>query len=173
MQGGDLVFGIEADSANPWAPYRTSCATACYVLLTSVSDPLFTASAEGEIAPILVEDYEANDDYTEWTFNIREGITFHDGTPLDGAAVEFNMESCQYSSLTGAAFLWIKDISSSGQTVTITTNQPYVVGPRQFTERQCAYMFSPDVAEDAGGHPAAHRDAADLRRGAGRRAGDR
>ena len=113
-------------------------------MITSVSDPLFTASAEGEIAPILVEDYEANDDYTEWTFNIREGISFHDGTPLDGAAVEFNMESCQYSSLTGAAFLWIKDISSSGQTVTITTNQPYVAAPRQFTERQCAYMFSPE-----------------------------
>jgi peptide/nickel transport system substrate-binding protein len=143
VQGGDLVYGIEADSANPWAPYRTSCATACYVLITSVSDPLFTASAEGEIAPILVESYEANDDYTEWTFNIREGITFHDGTPLDGAAVEFNMESCQYSPLTGAAFLWIKDISSSGQTVTITTNYPYVAAPRQFTERQCAYMFSP------------------------------
>jgi peptide/nickel transport system substrate-binding protein len=144
VQGGDLVYGIEADSANPWVPYRTSCATACYVLITSVSDPLFTASADGEIAPILVESYENNADYTEWTFHIREGVTFHDGTPLDGAAVEFNLESCQYSPLTGAAFLWIKDISSSGQDVTITTNEPYVVAPRQFTERQCAYMFSPE-----------------------------
>jgi len=143
VHGGDLVYGIEADSANPWAPYRTSCATACYVLITSVSDPLFTASAEGEVAPILVESYEANEDYTEWTFTIREGIRFHDGTPLDGAAVEFNMETCQYSPLTGAAFLWIEEITSEGQTVTIRTNQPYVAAPRQFTERQCAYMFSP------------------------------
>ena len=46
---------------------------------------------------------------------IRDGITFHDGTPLDGAAVEFNIESCQYSPLTGAAFLSIEDIASSGQ----------------------------------------------------------
>ena len=97
VQGGDLVFGIEADSANPWAPFRTSCATAGYVMLTSVSDPLFTATPEGDIAPMLVESYEPNDDYTEWTFTIRDGITFHDGTPLDGAAVEFNFESCQYS----------------------------------------------------------------------------
>jgi peptide/nickel transport system substrate-binding protein len=143
VQGGDLVFGLEADSANPWVPYRTSTATAGYIMMTSVSDPLFTATADGDIAPVLVESFEANDEYTEWTFNIREGIKFHDGTDLDGAAVEFNIESCQYSSLTGAAFLWIKDVSSSGQTVTITTNEPYVVAPRQFTERQCAYMMSP------------------------------
>ena len=32
--------------------------------------------------------------------HIRDGITFHDGTPLDGAAVKFNIESCQYSPLT-------------------------------------------------------------------------
>jgi peptide/nickel transport system substrate-binding protein len=143
VRGGDLVFGIEADSANPWAPYRTSCATACYVMITSVSDALFTATEDGDIAPMLVESYEPNADATEWTLKIRDGIKFHDGTPLDGAAVEFNMESCQYSSLTGAAYLWVEDISSSGQTVTIKTKAPYAAMPRQFTERQCAYMFSP------------------------------
>ena len=143
VRGGDLVYGIEADSANPWAPYRVSCATACYVMITSVSDALFTATDEGEVAPMLVESYEANDDSTQWTLKIRDGIKFHDGSPLDGAAVEFNIESCQYSPLTGAALLWIKDVTSSGQTVTITTNEPYVAMPRAFTERQCAYMFSP------------------------------
>ena len=110
VQGGDLVYGIEADTANLFAPYKTSYATAGYVLLTSLSDPLFTATPEGDIAPVLVESYEPNADYTEWTFNIREGISFHDGTPLDGAAVEFNIETCQYSPLTGAALTWIKDV---------------------------------------------------------------
>ena len=27
VQGGTLVYGLEADTANPWAPYRCSCAT--------------------------------------------------------------------------------------------------------------------------------------------------
>jgi len=143
VQGGDLIFGIEADSANPWAPYRTSTATAGYVLMASVSDPLFTATESGEIAPMLVESYEANDDYTEWTYHIRDGIKFHDGTPLDGAAVEFNLESCQYSALTGAAFTTISSIESSGQDVIIKANGPAVAMPRLTTERQCAYMFSP------------------------------
>ena len=142
VQGGDLVYGLEADSANPWAPYRTSCATACYVMITSVSDPLFYATTEGDIAPMLVESYEANADNTEWTFTIREGITFHDGTPLDGAAVKFNIDSCRFSPLTGAAFTWITDVTASGQDVTIST-PGNVAAPRSFTERQCGYMFSP------------------------------
>ena len=42
---------------------------------------------------MLVESWEANADYTEWTLNIREGISFQDGTPLDGAAVKFNIDA--------------------------------------------------------------------------------
>lgn len=144
VQGGDLVYGLEADSANGWAPYRTSCATSCYVMFSAVSDPLFTATDEGEIAPMLVESWEANEDYTVWTFTVRDGVTFHDGTPLDGAAVAFNIESCMGSSLTGAALTQIDSVEGEGQTVTVNLNTPNVVLPRGFTERQCAYMFSPD-----------------------------
>ncbi|WP_116998637.1 ABC transporter substrate-binding protein [Desertimonas flava] len=144
VQGGDLVYGIEADSANGWAPYRTSTATAGYVMFDSVSDPLFAATDTGEIAPMLVESWEANEDYTVWTFNIREGVTFHDGTPLDGPAVAFNIDSCRGSALTGAALTTIASVEGEGQTVTVTLHTPNVVLPRGFTERQCAYMFSPD-----------------------------
>ncbi len=142
VQGGDLVYGIEADSANGWAPYRTSCATSCELLLSSVSDPLFYVTADSEIEPMLVESYESNDDGTEWTFHIRDGITFHDGTPLDGAAVKFNIDSCRFSTLTGAAFTFITDTAASGQDVVITTTGDVAL-PRFFNERQCAKMFSP------------------------------
>lgn len=40
-----------------------------------------------EVVPSLAEDYEANDDLTEWTFTLREGVTFHDGTALDAGDV--------------------------------------------------------------------------------------
>ena len=143
VHGGDLVYGIGADTANAWPPYKASTATPGYIMIVSVSDPLFTATPDGEVAPMLVESWEHNEDYTEWTYHIREGIRFHDGTPLDGAAVEFNLETCQYAPLTAAALLPIEDISSEGQTVTIRTHEPYVVLPRLTTERQCAYMFSP------------------------------
>jgi peptide/nickel transport system substrate-binding protein len=43
-----------------------------------------------EVEPVLAESYEVNDDATVFTFNIRDGVKFHDGTDLDAAAVCFN-----------------------------------------------------------------------------------
>ena len=74
VQGGTLVYGLEADTANAWAHYRASYATSGYVALTAVSDTLFSYTDEGELVPMLVESYEPNEDYTEWTLTIREGI---------------------------------------------------------------------------------------------------
>ncbi len=41
----------------------------------------------GEVVPALATDWEVNDDATEWTFTLREGVTFHDGTTLDAGDV--------------------------------------------------------------------------------------
>lgn len=40
-----------------------------------------------EVVPALAEEYESNEDLTEWTFTLREGVTFHDGTALDAGDV--------------------------------------------------------------------------------------
>jgi peptide/nickel transport system substrate-binding protein len=40
-----------------------------------------------EVVPALAEEYEPNEDFTEWTFTLREGVTFHDGSALDAADV--------------------------------------------------------------------------------------
>ncbi len=72
------------------------------MLLASVSDPLFGATEDGEIAGVLIDKWDHNADYTEWTLHVRDGIKFQDGTPLDGAAVAFNIDTCKYSPLTGA-----------------------------------------------------------------------
>ncbi len=144
VKGGTLVYGIEADTANAWAPYKSSFATAGYILLASVSDPLFAATADGDIAGNLIDKWEPNADFTEWTLHVREGIKFQDGTPLDGAAVAFNINTCKYSALTGAAYTPLESVTGSGQTVTIkSAGGPWVAMPRAFTERQCAYMMSP------------------------------
>jgi peptide/nickel transport system substrate-binding protein len=36
-----------------------------------------------EVEPALAEEYEPNDDLTEWTFTLRDGVTFHDGSTFD------------------------------------------------------------------------------------------
>jgi len=42
--------------------------------------------------PGLAESWDQNPEGTEWTFHLREGVTFSDGTALDGAAVCTNFE---------------------------------------------------------------------------------
>ena len=42
--------------------------------------------------PSLAESWESNEEGTEWTFKIREGVKFHDGTDLNADAVLFNFE---------------------------------------------------------------------------------
>ncbi len=37
----------------------------------------------------LAESYEVNDDYTEWTFKLREDAVFHDGSPVTAEDVEY------------------------------------------------------------------------------------
>ncbi len=143
VHGGRLVYGIEADSANPWTHYATSCAISCRMIFRAVTDGLFITDDSGEIQPYLAESAEPNDDFTEWTMTIRDGITFHDGTPLDGAAVKYNIDTCRFSPLTGPAFLGLADVQAEGQTVTLTYDQPDALGPAILRTEVCGMMFSP------------------------------
>lgn len=143
VHGGKVVYGIEADSANPWTHYATSCAISCRMILRAISDSLFITNSDGTIVPYLAEGAEPNEDYTVWTMTIRDGISFHDGTPLDGAAVKYNIDTCRFSPLTGPAFLGLADVQADGQTVTLTYSQPEALGPAALRAEICGFMLSP------------------------------
>jgi peptide/nickel transport system substrate-binding protein len=142
VKGGTLVYGLEADTANGWAPYRSSLATSGYIPLTSITDSLFAVTADGEVVPNLVESAEPNEDYTQWTMRVRDGITFQDGSPLDGDAVKFNMDTCIYSPLAGPALTTIERVEASGMDVTVfIKGGPWVAFPAYFVAG-CGYQMS-------------------------------
>ncbi len=45
---------------------------------------------ELEVEPALATSWERSEDGTVWTFELREGVTFHDGSPFNAEAVQFS-----------------------------------------------------------------------------------
>ena len=45
-----------------------------------------------EVEPALAESWDISVDGTVYTFNLRSGVTFHDGTAVDADAVKFNFD---------------------------------------------------------------------------------
>ena len=63
-----------------------------FTVIEHIVDTLFDLTPEGDIVPLLVESYEVSEDGTSWDLHIRQGVQFHDGTPLNAEAVKFNLE---------------------------------------------------------------------------------
>lgn len=57
-------------------------------------ESLFKQDGAGNIMCWLVENYELSEDGKEYLFHVRQGIQFHDGTPLNAEAVVWNIQKC-------------------------------------------------------------------------------
>ena len=55
-------------------------------------DSLVWFDDDGKIVPALAESWDVSDDGTEYTFNLRQGVTFHNGEPFNADAVVFSWE---------------------------------------------------------------------------------
>lgn len=83
---GDLVF-LRGSDSNKLDPGDVTDGESSKVI-EQIYDTLVRYTAGTiEIEPSLATSWSSNDDHSVWTFQIREGVKFHDGTSLDGAAV--------------------------------------------------------------------------------------
>ncbi|MBZ6075342.1 TIGR04028 family ABC transporter substrate-binding protein [Microvirga puerhi] len=90
--GGTLVYLEQQTHTNLYPP-----AGGFYPnggILNQITDKLTYQNPQTlEIEPWIAEAWTVNADATEYTFKIRSGITFSDGTPLDAAAVAKNYDT--------------------------------------------------------------------------------
>lgn len=86
-----ITLAIEDDieSLSPFEQMSTGLADVAYNL---IYERLFSISPDGETVPCLVESYERISD-TEWTFKLREDVTFHDGTKLTAEDVKASLDN--------------------------------------------------------------------------------
>ncbi|MCH9835031.1 hypothetical protein K0U83_05190 [bacterium] len=103
VAGGTLRMALEADVAalNPTAAALTG---AGLNMANAVFDTLVAIGEDGGPVPYLAESIEPVDgDLTLWRLRLRPDIVFHDGTPLDAAAVKVNFDTQFASPLVGRA----------------------------------------------------------------------
>jgi ABC-type transport system substrate-binding protein/DNA-binding FadR family transcriptional regulator len=61
-------------------------------VIDNMYEGLVTFDAHEQLAPGLATAWRVSDDAREWTFELRDGVTFHDGAPFDASAVKRSLE---------------------------------------------------------------------------------
>lgn len=71
-------------------PHKTD-GTLTFQVLKSIYDTLVEPDRTGQIVPALAESWTVSEDGRDWTFRLRRGVTFHDGSPLRSRDVEASL----------------------------------------------------------------------------------
>jgi peptide/nickel transport system substrate-binding protein len=87
-KGGKIVFGMVGQGIS-LDPHSTP---GFRHLLWQVFDTLIYQAPDGSLVPGLASEWKVSADGLTWTFKLREGVKFHDGTPFNAEAVKFNFE---------------------------------------------------------------------------------
>ncbi|MHC9290937.1 ABC transporter substrate-binding protein [Mycobacterium sp. LTG2003] len=140
--GNVFVIAIESEAdildpqvAGGWVTWRINR----QIFEPLVDEDLSIPSEQATVPPLrpgLAESWDISADGLEYTFHIRRGVEFHDGTPLDAQAVEYNIRrmwdknSPMYSARAAGqtSFVWkfVDSVTTvDDHTVKVRLTQPF------------------------------------------------
>ncbi len=102
-RGGTLIAAMAADPQG-FDSHITS-AHSSFEILENVYEQLVTVDENLNMVPALAESWEVSDDNLTWTFNLREGVRFHNGRPLTSDDVVYSYERIMNPD-TGSGVSW-------------------------------------------------------------------
>lgn len=132
VRGGKAIFALEAESADGWCLPEAQLAIAGIQVARTIYDTLTVPNGEGDYIPFLAESVTSNDNFTQWTIKVREGVKFHNGTALDATVVKNNLDAYRgtYRARNPLLFRFvyseIKDVKvTDPMTVVVDTSTPW------------------------------------------------
>ncbi len=117
----------------------------------TIYDTLTVPNAQGQFVPFLAQSVAKNSDATVWTIVLRQGIKFHDGSPLTATVVKNNLDAyrgaypTRHPILFGLVFgPYIKDVTADDatSTVTVTVDGDPVTPGNQGWQTFDSYLWS-------------------------------
>ncbi|MFA8384961.1 MAG: ABC transporter substrate-binding protein [Pelagibaca sp.] len=90
-QQTDLTIALQLEPPH-LDPTSAAAGAIDSVLYSNVFEGLTRFMSDGSVVPGLAESWEINADGTSYTFTLRDGVTFHDGTAMDAEDVKFTLD---------------------------------------------------------------------------------
>lgn len=148
-EGGDLILAVLSD-ASSLDPHGANDVPSV-IIQENIFETLVMTDENNEIIPGLASSWEAVDELT-WTFQLEEGVTFHDGEEFNADVVVMNLERILNEDLGSPRynlFEMITDVEATGEyEVQISTE--YAFSPLlSHLSHNSVGMISPASIEEA------------------------
>ena len=131
-QAHDLGFGAGVVDLDPASQGRF------WQVTEKTMSRLVRPGMTGEPEPDLATGWSANESATEWTFTLREGVKFHDGSDFDAADVVYSLEHVrdpEFDSPAASVISMVDQIVAvDPKTVKMTLSAPYADLPLQLMD---------------------------------------
>jgi peptide/nickel transport system substrate-binding protein len=133
---GSLTYALVGETAGGWCLPQAQLAANGMQVSVAIYDTLTTQNSKGEYVPYLAESITPNATFDEWTIKLRDGVEFHDGTPVDADAVKLNLDSYRGANPNLPARLGVFTYENMASvtvvdplTVVVTTKTPWPAFP--------------------------------------------
>ena len=122
-------------------------------MILQIFDPLIYRDGQ-DFYPGLATSWEVSDGGLSWTFQLREGVTFHDGTPFNAEAVKFTFDSIQDPELGSQGAIDVLGPYASTEVlgdleVRVNFERPYASALSAFSETELS-IVSPTAVQELG-----------------------
>jgi peptide/nickel transport system substrate-binding protein len=98
---GTVTVGMQLEPPN-LDPTSGAAAAIREVTYANIYEGLTRFGPDGAIQPALAQRWDVSDDGKVWTFHLREGVKFHDGTTMDAEDVKFTLDRARAEDSTNA-----------------------------------------------------------------------
>jgi peptide/nickel transport system substrate-binding protein len=127
LDDGIITYGMTGDPVifNP----ILSTGGSASLIINRVFNGLVRANEDFEMIGDLAESWSFSDDGLVWTFELKEGVKFHDGQPLTSADVKYTYEAIKhpdYQGIRATDFEPIETVETpDDQTVVLHLSEPF------------------------------------------------